>query len=155
MKYFQSYFVGIANIALFKRWIYGGKIVMIREESNTSVKEFEQLEAQRVQLELQECVAQVPIGEGGSERQHWRPEAATFPHSYLLTNTKNCQKASSILLFQRIFKMRTYFKAMTLLEDTLKDFFFFNLHFLYSVQLLEGWKLLNSLGESAVSAISA
>lgn len=44
---------------------------------------------------------------------------------------------------------------MTLLEDTLKDFFFFNLHFLYSVQLLEGWKLLNSLGESAVSAISA
>lgn len=155
MKYFQSYFVGIVNIALFKRWMYGGKIVMIREESNTSVEEFEQSEAQKVQFELQACVAQASIGEGGSERQHWRSEPATFPHSYLLTNTKNSQKASFILLFQRIFKMRTYFEAMTLLEDTLKDSFFLNFHFLYSMQLLEGWKLLNSLGESAMSAISA
>lgn len=44
MKYFQFDFVGIVNIALFKRRCLQGKVV-ITEESNTSVKEFEQAEA--------------------------------------------------------------------------------------------------------------
>lgn len=45
MQSFQFYFVGIANIALFKRWRLRGKAVVIREESNTSVQGLEQAEA--------------------------------------------------------------------------------------------------------------
>lgn len=45
MKYFQFYFVGIANIALFKRWCLWGKAVVIREESNISMQGFKQAEA--------------------------------------------------------------------------------------------------------------